>query len=108
MSEKKQPKPFAIDPVATRQKLGINQTKFWSRVGVTQSGGSRYESSRKIPKPVQRLLVIANLSSSAVTPHLPEVERDYWRDERPILNNVVGEDRADAALSPWEAKVYAR
>ena len=59
MSEKKQPKPFAIDPVATRQKLGINQTKFWSRVGVTQSGGSRYESSRKIPKPVQRLPVIA-------------------------------------------------
>ena len=59
MSEKKQPKPFAIDPVAARQKLGINQTKFWSRVGVTQSGGSRYESSRKIPKPVQRLLVIA-------------------------------------------------
>ena len=59
MSEEKQPKPFAIDPVATRQKLGINQTKLWSRVGVTQSGGSRYESSRKIPKPVQRLLVIA-------------------------------------------------
>ena len=59
MSEKKQPKPFAIDPVAARQKLGINQTKFWSRVGVTQSGGSRYESSRKIPKPVQRLLEIA-------------------------------------------------
>lgn len=59
MSEKKQPKPFAIDPVATRQKLGINQTKFWSRVGVTQSGGSRYESGRKIPKPIQHLLVIA-------------------------------------------------
>ena len=59
MSEKKQPKPFAIDPVAARQKIGINQTKFWSRVGVTQSGGSRYESSRKIPKPVQRLLEIA-------------------------------------------------
>ena len=56
----------------------------------------------------QRLLVIANLSSSAVTPHLPEAERDYWRDERPILNNVVGEDRADAALSPWKAKVYTR
>lgn len=56
----------------------------------------------------QRLLVIANLSSSAVTLHLPEAERDYWRDEHPILNNVVGEDRADAALSPWEAKVYAR
>lgn len=59
MSEKKQAKPFAIDPVAARQKLGINQTKFWSRVGVTQSGGSRYESGRKIPKPIQHLLVIA-------------------------------------------------
>ena len=59
MSEKKQPKPFAINPVAARQKLGINQTKFWSRVGVTQSGGSRYESGRKIPKPIQHLLVIA-------------------------------------------------
>ena len=59
MIEKKRAKPFAIDPVAARQKLGINQTKFWSRVGVTQSGGSRYESSRKIPKPVQRLLAIA-------------------------------------------------
>ena len=58
MSEKKQPKPFAIDPVATRQKLGINQTKFWSRVGVTQSGGSRYESGRKIPKPVMALVVL--------------------------------------------------
>ena len=59
MSEKKQPKPFAIDPVAARQKLGINQTKFWSRVGVTQSGGSRYESGRNIPRPVQMLLRIA-------------------------------------------------
>ena len=59
MSEKKQPKPFAIDPVAARQKLGINQTKFWSRVGVTQSGGSRYESGRNIARPVQMLLRIA-------------------------------------------------
>ena len=55
----KQPKPFSIDPVAARQKLGINQTKFWSRVGVTQSGGSRYESGRNIPRPVQMLLRIA-------------------------------------------------
>ena len=59
MIEKKKAKPFAIDPVAARQKLGINQTQFWGRVGVTQSGGSRYESGRKIPKPIRRLLVIA-------------------------------------------------
>ena len=65
MSEKKQPKPFAIDPVAARQKLGINQTKFWSRVGVTQSGGSRYESGRNIPRPVQILLAAKHGKAAA-------------------------------------------
>lgn len=35
-----------------RVKLRLNQHEFWSRLGVTQSGGSRYESGRNIPKPV--------------------------------------------------------
>ena len=42
-----------------RSKAGLNQADFWSRVGVTQSGGSRYESGRAIPRPVQMLLDIA-------------------------------------------------
>lgn len=44
---------------AYRQKHQLNQTEFWSRVGVTQSGGSRYESGRNVPKPVQLLLQLA-------------------------------------------------
>lgn len=44
---------------AFRQKRGMNQSQFWGRVGVTQSGGSRYESERNIPRPVQLLLHIA-------------------------------------------------
>lgn len=44
---------------AFRQKHGMNQSQFWGRVGVTQSGGSRYESERNIPRPVQLLLHIA-------------------------------------------------
>lgn len=36
----------------------LNQTEFWSRVGVTQSGGSRYERERNIPYQVQVLLQI--------------------------------------------------
>ena len=44
---------------AFRQKNGMNQSQFWGRVGVTQSGGSRYESERNIPRPVQLLLHIA-------------------------------------------------
>lgn len=42
-----------------RKKLSMNQHEFWSRLGVTQSGGSRYESGRNIPKPVQALITIA-------------------------------------------------
>ena len=35
---------------------GVNQVNFWSPIGVTQSGGSRYETGRKVPMPVQLLL----------------------------------------------------
>lgn len=42
-----------------RRKLGLNQQAFWSLLGVTQSGGSRYESGRSIPKPVQNLVRLA-------------------------------------------------
>lgn len=43
---------------AFRKKTGLRQELFWERVGVTQSGGSRYESGRNIPEPVQILLTI--------------------------------------------------
>ena len=42
-----------------RGKLGLNQTDFWARLGVTQSGGCRYESGRAIPKQVILLLHMA-------------------------------------------------
>ena len=45
--------------LAMRQKAGTNQSVFWSRVGIRQSAGSRYESGRNIPRPVQMLLRIA-------------------------------------------------
>jgi DNA-binding transcriptional regulator YiaG len=39
-----------------RKKENLNQKDFWARYGVTQSGGSRYESGRNIPKPLAILL----------------------------------------------------
>ena len=39
-----------------RKKESVNQKDFWMRYGVTQSGGSRYESGRNIPKPLAILL----------------------------------------------------
>lgn len=42
-----------------RQKMGWNQSEFWKLIAVTQSGGSRYESGRGMPKPVLILLHLA-------------------------------------------------
>lgn len=53
-------KTFSGDDIIwLRRRLNLNQSQFWNRLGVTQSGGSRYESGRKIPRPVQQLLLIA-------------------------------------------------
>ena len=38
------------DIATTRKKANLNQSDLWKRYGVTQSGGSRYESGRSIPK----------------------------------------------------------
>lgn len=44
--------PLIRDYRALRRKLDLNQTEFWNRLGVSQSGGSRYESGRPVPTPV--------------------------------------------------------
>jgi DNA-binding transcriptional regulator YiaG len=50
-----------IEPRDIRHKLGLNQQQFWSKIGVTQSGGSRYESGRNMPRPVRELLRLAHV-----------------------------------------------
>ena len=50
-----------VKPRHLRQRLGLNQLQFWSAVGVTQSGGSRYESGRDMPKPVCELVRLVHI-----------------------------------------------
>ncbi len=50
-----------VDARDIRRKLGLNQQQFWSTLGVTQSGGSRYESGRNMPRPVQQLLRLVHI-----------------------------------------------
>lgn len=50
-----------IEPREIRRKLGLNQQQFWTKIGVTQSGGSRYESGRNMPKPVKELLRLVHV-----------------------------------------------
>jgi len=49
------------NPRAIRERLGLNQQDFWGQIGVTQSGGSRYESGREMPKPVRELLRLVHV-----------------------------------------------
>ncbi|SEB13428.1 helix-turn-helix domain-containing protein [Paraburkholderia sartisoli] len=42
--------------IAFRKKKKESQRRFWSRFGVTQSRGSRFESGAEIPAPVAILL----------------------------------------------------
>ncbi|MGB7991228.1 MAG: hypothetical protein WCF44_17650 [Candidatus Methylophosphatis roskildensis] len=58
------------DILTYRNALGENQTTFWQRFGVTQSGGSRYESGRAIPRPVRLLITL--FAAGKVT------EDDLW------------------------------
>jgi transcriptional regulator with XRE-family HTH domain len=57
-----------------RKKLGLNQSQFWSKLGVTQSGGSRYESGRNIPRPVQALLRLVHVEQIDVN----KIKREDW------------------------------
>lgn len=56
-------KPFEriSNPRDIRRRLRLNQHEFWTRVGVTQSGGSRYEGGRTMPKPVRELLRLVHI-----------------------------------------------
>jgi hypothetical protein len=48
-------------PRDIRRRLGLNQQQFWPMIGVTQSGGSRYESGRRMPNAVRELLRIVHV-----------------------------------------------
>ncbi len=50
-----------LNPREIRRRMGLNQQQFWSKIGVTQSGGSRYENGRNIPGPVRELLRLVHV-----------------------------------------------
>lgn len=76
-----------VDPREIRRKLGLNQQQFWSKIGVTQSGGSRYESGRNMPRPVRELLRLVHVEQVDIQRVKKEdVEIiDYLKSEDPDL-----------------------
>lgn len=53
-----EPLTYVTSPRDARRRSGLNQATFWPRFGVTQSGGSRYESGRDMPGPTQILMML--------------------------------------------------
>lgn len=76
-----------IDPREIRRKLGLNQQQFWSTIGVTQSGGSRYESGRNMPKPVRELLRLVHVEQIDIKNIKREDQEviDYLKTQEPEL-----------------------
>lgn len=76
-----------IDAREIRRKLGLNQQQFWSKLGVTQSGGSRYESGRNMPRPVQHLLRLVHVEQIDIQKIRKEDYEvvEYLRAKKPDL-----------------------
>jgi transcriptional regulator with XRE-family HTH domain len=80
---------FVLNPREIRLRRGLNQERFWSQIGVTQSGGSRYESGRTMPKPVRELLRLVHVERIDLTQikrvdyeiikHLKTAQPDLYR-----------------------------
>lgn len=96
------------NPREIRRQRGLNQSDFWSRVGVTQSGGSRYESGRKMPKPVCELVRLVhveqidlakiNQEDQAVISYLKEVHPDLFKSLRKAMKaSTVDQAQGEAA-----------
>lgn len=75
------------EPREIRRKLGLNQQQFWSKIGVTQSGGSRYESGRNMPRPVRELLRLVHVEQIDIQ-RIKREDMDvieYLKSEEPDL-----------------------
>jgi transcriptional regulator with XRE-family HTH domain len=111
-----------LNPREIRRRLGLNQEQFWTQIGVTQSGGSRYESGREMPKPVRELLRLVHVEQIdlsqvkrvdfEIISYLKESHPDLYRSLRravrsrhrpgalPALEVVEGEEaEADGSAS---------
>jgi transcriptional regulator with XRE-family HTH domain len=122
-----------LNPREIRRRLGMNQEQFWTQIGVTQSGGSRYESGREMPRPVKELLRLVHVEQIdlsqvkridfEIISYLKEAHPDLYRSLRRAARNRTGghdvsaladiplpsaEEFGPASVSPQPASGEAR
>ncbi|KAF0814121.1 hypothetical protein IGB42_01018 [Andreprevotia sp. IGB-42] len=99
----------SVNPREIRHELGMNQQEFWGKIGVTQSGGSRYESGRAMPKPVKELLRVVHVERI----DLAEIGKDdvavlqYLKQNRPELYQLLLEASEPGQAAPAQARHVA-
>jgi transcriptional regulator with XRE-family HTH domain len=96
-----------LNPREIRRRLGLNQEQFWTQIGVTQSGGSRYESGREMPKPVRELLRLVHVEQVdlsqvkrvdfEIIAHLKASHPDLYRSLRRAVKGRAPEADSPAA-----------
>ena len=104
-----------LNPREIRRRLGLNQEQFWTQIGVTQSGGSRYESGREMPKPVRELLRLVHVEQIdlsqvkrvdfEIISYLKESHPDLYRNLR---RAVKGRPRADGSTPAGDGTADGR
>lgn len=97
---------FTLNPKDVRRKLGLNQQEFWTKIGVTQSGGSRYESGRDMPKPVRELLRLVHVEKIDLTrvrkedfeviEYLKQSHPDLYKNLRKAIRSQHGKKGPDS------------
>ena len=97
-----------LNPREIRRRLGLNQEQFWTQIGVTQSGGSRYESGREMPKPVRELLRLVHVEQIdlsqvkrvdfEIISYLKESHPDLYRNLR---RAVKGRQKGPEGAAPF-------
>jgi transcriptional regulator with XRE-family HTH domain len=97
-----------LNPREIRRRLGMNQEQFWTQIGVTQSGGSRYESGREMPRPVKELLRLVHVEQIdlsqvkridfEIISYLKETHPDLYRNlRRAVRGRHRGSEAVDIA-----------
>ncbi len=99
-----------LNPREIRRRLGMNQEQFWTQIGVTQSGGSRYESGREMPRPVKELLRLVHVEQVdlsqikrvdfEIIAYLKEAHPDLYRNLRRAARGHGGAPIADTSGVP--------
>ena len=99
--------------MAKRKELKLNQADFWRELGVTQSGGSRYESGRTIPSPTRKLIHLMHVIGldyyklEAIAKAKFKTDFDFWLAMSDVLASF--KDRHWSYLGPtcFEETLFA-